>query len=306
MSRAPTPEADFAQASRVLYCIGAQKAGTTWLYRALRDHGQVHLSRIKEVHYWDTVLHPHVRFYAARAEAMVEALESASWPRRVAQHLLRDRAGRLADARRYRRMFREPDPRHLAYQRYLMAGWSGEPVVGDISPGYATMRADGFAAMDAAAPEARFVFILRDPVERLWSNVRHNRSRGFRADGAEPDAGAAFRRRLEEPQGGPFQRSDYRRTILELEAAVPRERIAYFFYETMFDEAEMARLAAFLGIAPIRADLGRRVNAGSQGEAPPDPDLMAAARARFAPVYDFAAERFGAALPERWRAGAAA
>lgn len=33
--------------------IGAQKAGTTWLYFMLRRHPQIYLSRDKELHFWD-------------------------------------------------------------------------------------------------------------------------------------------------------------------------------------------------------------------------------------------------------------
>lgn len=38
-----------------LYCIGAQKAGTTWLYRLLRSTGRVAFPLRKEAHYWDWV-----------------------------------------------------------------------------------------------------------------------------------------------------------------------------------------------------------------------------------------------------------
>ena len=296
---------DFGAVGRVFYCIGAQKAGTTWLYEALRGHPDVHLSRIKEVHYWDTVFPPHLPYYVAEAEAAVAALDRSSLLRRAARRLVPGRARAAADARRYHEMFARPDPRHLGYQRYLMAEWAGQPVAGDISPGYAMMGAEGFAAMDAASPDARFVFVLRDPVGRLWSNVRHNRSRGFR-DAVLDDLDTTFRRHLDDPTSGPFQRSDYARTIRALESVVPRDRIAYFFFETLFDPAEMGRLAEFLGIAPIGASLGRRVNPGASAEARPSRDVEALARARLASVYDFAAERFGDALPEAWRSGAPA
>ena len=34
-------------------CIGAQKAGTTWLHAQLRSHPKVWLPPIKELHYFD-------------------------------------------------------------------------------------------------------------------------------------------------------------------------------------------------------------------------------------------------------------
>lgn len=41
--------------SRVLYGIGAQKAGTSWLFQALRRHPQIAFPLRKEAHYWDWV-----------------------------------------------------------------------------------------------------------------------------------------------------------------------------------------------------------------------------------------------------------
>ena len=39
----------------MLFCIGAQKAGTSWLYTLLATHPECHLP-VKEVHYFDTVV----------------------------------------------------------------------------------------------------------------------------------------------------------------------------------------------------------------------------------------------------------
>ena len=36
-------------------CIGAQKAGTTWLARMLSRHPQVFVTPVKEIHYFDHV-----------------------------------------------------------------------------------------------------------------------------------------------------------------------------------------------------------------------------------------------------------
>ena len=38
--------------------IGAQKCGTTWLYRQMSRHPQIAFPRDKEVHYWDMSPHP--------------------------------------------------------------------------------------------------------------------------------------------------------------------------------------------------------------------------------------------------------
>ena len=50
-------------------CIGAQKAGTTWLFRNMRPHPEVFVAREKEVHYFDLNFHWSLHAYAARFRA---------------------------------------------------------------------------------------------------------------------------------------------------------------------------------------------------------------------------------------------
>jgi hypothetical protein len=44
-------------------CIGAQKAGTTWLYEKLRTHSEVCMAEPKEVHYFDWFFYRSLRWY---------------------------------------------------------------------------------------------------------------------------------------------------------------------------------------------------------------------------------------------------
>ena len=44
-------------------CIGAQKAGTTWLYSVLREHEKINFPAGKEVHYWNTKLYMGIEWY---------------------------------------------------------------------------------------------------------------------------------------------------------------------------------------------------------------------------------------------------
>jgi hypothetical protein len=45
-------------------CIGAQKAGTTWLYENLRLHPEIYLPDRKEIHYFDRRFHRSLRYYS--------------------------------------------------------------------------------------------------------------------------------------------------------------------------------------------------------------------------------------------------
>lgn len=301
--QAPVPSpADprFAETGCLFFGIGAQKAGTTWLHQYLRDHPQVCVPELfKEVHYWDTVRPPHTTRYLDRA---AERARRRRWHTAVIRLVggPAKRARERAWARWLAALSAE-DPGHRAYADMLFGGAGADArATGEITPEYALLGTETFREMAALSPDARFVFILRDPLERALSGLRFwIRAKGETATSASLSAHLALS--LDGDPEEVFARSRYDLTLARLEAAVPRDRIGCFFYETLFDQAEIDRLTDFLGIDPRPAEFSRRVHEGTGKDAVADPALIARAREELAPVYDFAAARFGAALPAAWR-----
>jgi hypothetical protein len=89
-----------------------------------------------------------------------------------------------------------------------------------------------------AAPGAKFLVVLRDPVERFLSALTHEMSRG----------GQLNLRLLNEH----FGRGQYVDQLRRLWSFVPRERTLVLQYERCAEapEAELARTYAFLGLDP--------------------------------------------------------
>lgn len=54
-------------------------------------------------------------------------------------------------------------------------------------------------------------------------------------------------------------RTAYDKTIENLERVFGKDELFYGFYETFFDDVEIARLSAFLGIDFVKADFDRRL-----------------------------------------------
>ena len=295
---APPP---FPRAGRMLFCIGAQKAGTTWLYDFLCGHPECHFAPNKELHYFDVM--------AGRGKKIFEM--------RVG--LLRDMAARLAPRTGSHNDFAlrqmqslsallaiytgggppEATNRHAPYLSYLLDDYQGQPAVCDITPGYAILDRVHFADM-ASIGDARFIFIMRDPVDRMWSQVR------MAVDSMQlPEAEYApacidrARHLIDSGQLARVTRARYDRTMQELDAAVAPDRVRYLFYETLFRQDTVDSICAFAGIAPREAAASARVNAGR--EMPIPPEIDAAFTAILAPQYDAARARFGAAVPASWR-----
>lgn len=293
----------FARPRTLFFCIGAQKAATSWLDDYLRGHPEVCLPVQKELHYWTTVRQPGASHWWPRVAFEIEKMERRSLTERLLRGPGRrrhDRSWHLADA-----MYRDAAPGHRAYADTLFQAWRGQAVVGEITPDYAYLRPDVFAEMAALHRDVRFLFIMRDPIDRLVSALRMSMRRAVRTDAPRIPA-RAFEERLEATASDPEERnlrlSQYDRTIRRLESVVAPESIGYFFYETILSQPEVDRLADFLGIARRPADFATRVHAARGDEGALGPVMEARLAAVLAPTYAFVRSRFGGRVPAGWRA----
>ena len=296
---AEPPDPRFAQPRTLFFGIGAQKSGTSWIDRYLRVHPEVCLPARKEQHYWDSHRVPGTK-RPAKVERKLKKLAAMGFAERLLRtpaRRSRDHSYRLAEI-----MLRDMSNGHRAYADAMFQIYRGQPVAGEITPAYALLAARDFAEMAALGPDVRFFFVMRDPYARLISGVRHQlRKRHGRSAVTEERVIAGVEATLADPEDSRMLRSRYDRTIGELEAAVPAERIAYFFFERLFQQSELDRLTALLGVGSRPGRFERKVNVGAGGDVAIPEVLEARAMAALAPVYAFARERFGDAVPAKWR-----
>lgn len=280
----------------VMFCVGATKAGTGWLYEYLSAHPDCHFRSIKELHYFDALdegrLDRQIERHEARAAVLAKKVAAAGGAAVLGEIArLRDRTDWLGVLRRGREDT-------AAYLGYLHGGRGGESVVGDITPAYSLLGEERLAAMATLAPDVRFVYLLRDPVERLWSHVRMMAVMREPAGGLAPDRAARIlKRTLRGEESQIARRSDYAANLARLRRAVG-ERLLVAFHEELFEGDATARICEHLGIAHRPAPGGNVVHQG-----PPldmTPEQRAAARAWLAPQYDHVAATEGR-LPPAWQ-----
>jgi hypothetical protein len=253
-------------------CIGAQKAGTSWLDVMLRQHRQVFLPPMKEVHFYDFVYVP----------------EHRPWIRSgFAKHLARHGNGRYADY--FARLAALPRRADAWYAAVFDHPDAAGRVTGEITPAYSILPAEGVARVRATNPAMKLVLIVRDPVDRALSHLRMTASRrGLeRIDlpllEAEPELLAAT-----------LARSAYRDNIARWEAAFPPAQILYLSFGAI--RTDPARLMAgvedFLGLAPqAYSGLEKTVHGSRPAEI--DAAVRAMLEARLADERAFVATRFG-------------
>jgi hypothetical protein len=300
--RIDAPESGLA-GRRLLYCVGAQRTGTSWLDSMFRSHPELHVPALKEVHYWDKIRLAEPAKAAETAKRQLERYREASVLERVKQFGVRRpgralRMGRMLEMRAG--VLANRDPGHRDYAEMLVEASGPDDLIVDNTPAYALLGPETFAEM-AALADARFVFVMRDPVERLWSGVKHGLRRRIDEGSIAPEQVVArFERAIDADDDPNLARSDYPQTIAALEAAVDSSRVLYLFHETLFSQASYDRVTDFACVARQKVRTARVVNGSPTVAAKPPAATYARARERLAPVYDFVRERFGPDVPATW------
>ena len=278
----------------LFFCVGAAKAGTSWLHRQLSNHPSCHFRAIKELHYFDAIeggrLDRQIDHHRAQHLALKDRLsEQAASATASQMRRLKDRAEWLEV------LARGED--EAAYLNYLQDGAGEARIVGDMTPAYALLPEDRLARMAGLSSDVRMLYVLRDPIERLWSHVRMIAAR-------RDDAGVVTARRCANILARVFRgeeeqiamRSDYAGALARLTAAVPAARLLVEGFETMIAGPGLARICDFLGISRIAAE-PEPVHAGQALVM--TREQRQAAAIYLAPQYDAAARALGG-LPDAW------
>ena len=286
----------------LLYCVGATKAGTTWLYRYLHDHPQCALPAVKEAHYWDTFdaerRDAQLAAYRTRLREMRAAKAEAGAEGRGWQVDNLDR--RINEMKSLLAVLDGDRGDDDAYLAWLVKGRDTAQVVADITPNYATLSDDALARMRDLSPDTRFLYLIRDPLDRLWSHIRMQARRQRQAHEIyEKKANNILYRMLNRGQETHIlERGDYPGIIRKLRRVIPDGRLLIQFAEDLFTAEGLARVCAFLGITAVRSEIARPAHSG------PEVAMLDKLRPRAVGLlnehYDWVARNVGP-LPQRWQ-----
>ncbi len=211
--------------------IGAQRAGTTWLWTHLRRHPQIWTPRRKELHFFD-------------------------------RHPLLGRGRVLTSLARAR------------YAVWFVPGRVGGKVVGEVTPAYAALPGDRVALIASWMPRVRILYLLRDPVERIWSAAAKGFPRWAGGD-LEHANDAALLSFIRLPEVS--VRGDYVFALRTWRRHFPADQILACVSEQVFADPvpQLRRVFRFLGVDPDvpldPAVLRGRVHVG---DTPPIPDRV--------------------------------
>jgi hypothetical protein len=260
--------------------IGAQRAGTTWLHRVLRQHPSLWLAPVKELHYFDkldtirTCLDPKER----RRLGFRRLWSLDPWE-------LRFWLGKRDDAW-YARLFDDAQRKGL--------------IAGEITPAYAILGEDVFRRIKSMNGEVKLIFIMRDPLDRAWSAV-NNALRKGQVNGAFTVEKAVARAR----SSGTNARSAYAKTIQTLEAVFRPSQLHYCFFDDLRDRPErlVTEIVSFLGATPgeVRSYLPAEAVNSAAGTKPVPIEFQREMAKDYLPMVIELCRRFDGP-PHKWRA----
>lgn len=225
--------------------IGAQKAGTSWLWKNLRQHPEIWTPPIKELHYFDrsrqylspnhlTLDYPWQRIKSKRYRRQIEKdvqkslkyIQQGDW--QTACWLMRYRLGIYND-RWYLSLFQA----------------NHSKVTGEITPAYSMLNAEDVKKVSQLLPNLKIIFLIRNPIDRAWSHVRHEVQRNtFK----EIDDIEKIKQVINQPEQ--VLRSNYLNTLEVWKKHFPDQRIFIgFFDEILISPTKLLeKISDFLAI----------------------------------------------------------
>lgn len=261
-------------------CIGAQKAGTSWLFEQLKTHPDIWMPPIKELHYFNTVF---VEEYKTWTKSHIQN----GAKKRLVNYILKD-----SDI-------------NLSYVSYLASlgidvftenwyrnafAWKAAKnrLTGDVTPAYSTIPEAGIRYIRSLLGPVKIIYLIRDPAARAISALKMRVAR----KGLEHLPAAEWRSYADETDS--IDRGDYRTFVPRWKAHFPEGRILFLPFRRVPDEpaALLRDVEDFLAIGRHdykRAD--KRVHA-SKNIAVPE-EIVALLRERTEPQREFLVAEFG-------------
>lgn len=261
------------------FCIGAEKAGTTWLWNWMNHHTEIGVPASKELRFFDQS----DRWDTAHFRALSGALSNAGYLE-----------GKPAIQRQLVEQLRLYFGGTAAYLRIF--GMMPEKVVGEISPQYCALSSNSVQQMSAIAPNAKILYMLRDPTDRLISGAKMT----IRQDQVELDDANILRYATD-----PTQRSYSKaaKHIEKFEQAFGTNNVLVLFYDDIIScpNDVVSKVCKFLNVTTKKIDqklLSQRVNEGERFK--PAPSTYNSIRKTLIPTYDRLEARYPN-LIARWK-----
>ena len=276
--------------------IGAQKAGTTWLHDRLSELSEFTLPYIKELHYFDRD-----QKYKApsllKHDLIVDRIQDKSWLKGAEENL--------------RRCITENDLHKYNWlSNFYFSNYSDswypslfkdfKGLRGEITPSYSMLDEEDVQRMHSVAPDAKIIFMIRNPIDRAWSHFRYFHKNKKNLDSIDEILDRKIIRFFE--RNSQDKRSDYIRTI-DLDKKYYDKNFIVGFYDAIIEQPSilMKHVVDFIGGNSTRID--EECQLSSKSNTTPAVEIPAAAQnfllEKYKPLVQELSDRMDG-YPSKW------
>ncbi len=278
---------DSYMAKTFILGIGAQRTGSTWLHSQIKKNKQINMGLCKEHHVFDVLFTP---YFPKHKDKLLENIKIA-----------KENGSDYKNGTKLLSFIDNPENYFDYFDRLYQQRWHTK-AVGDMTPSYSMLDVQAFQFIRAGLEKRGFhikvVFMMRDPVERIWSMIHQaSKVKEFQEHSSPHQMRQIGMSNFINP--GASMRTRYDRTITELEQVFSKQDIFYGFYENFFNSVSYAKLGDFLDIN-LKTPSFDIVRNSSLMKEPIQPSLAAEAAEHYASTYNFVYNKFGAQVRDLW------
>lgn len=218
--------------------VGAMKAGTTWLYGILEHHPDLYFTPEKEIHFLSD-------FYL-KSQAIQDPQRLRNAKRKLGMDV--GHIGVYKFLSRWYAMYLEKPDTFKWYERIFSLNRS-KKFNCDFSNLTCHLESDHWQDLKSKTEELKVIYILRDPLKRLWSHVKFHHE----FVGQQPDFGTWTQSQFKDFISKEFITSNgaYSQNITKLQEALSKDELKLFYFEDLVGRSKetLFELETFLDIS---------------------------------------------------------
>ena len=179
--------------------------------------------------------------------------------------------------------------------------YGNESVIFEATPAYALLEPNTFAEIASISDDLILLFVMRDPVERMWSAAKYLLKNRVSSGAATlNDVKHFYRMQIYDSESKGFRSSAYELTFRSIQQAGLEDRMRVLFFENLGSKVEQEVLGEVLGVPPM-LNFGNRVNY-QEHNFPLDEELLREGIEAFSASYRWVRNRYGSRVPVTWHA----
>lgn len=219
--------------------VGAQKAGTSWITDRFRELPDFEFMPIKEIHHFDRLYQDSIGFPVS----LKKRITNYRWLKKM---VIYSSIKLLKSGLNFKWQF------NLVFKNYNDQWYLNffkpfKKIKGDNTPCYSILRLEDIKRMYKLCPNAKIIFCMRNPIDRIWSSYRFDLTHEFTKK-LNNECEEDFFNRVALSEFA-VNRTKYIETIKNYQKVYPQEQIMLTYYDKLIEDPKLflSEIVDFIG-----------------------------------------------------------